>query len=605
MNIHDHGVCVDKKKNRVRCNYCGKEVGGVTRLKRHLGGVPKDVAPCLQVPDAIRQPFRRLMLDAIPLPRLRRLPKPVDSSSSEERRAESLLDVKIHSESDEDNLFVKKDQKSIGRFFYENCIDFSAADSKSFRELFGYLGCHIPSSKDLKGWILQEEVNETHEYIKSIKGSWEITGCSILMDAWVDANGRDLVMFIADCPKGPVYLKSQDVSGIKNDIIALVLMIDEIIEEVGARNVVQVIGNSVSGWVGNLGKWIVENHKEILWSVSVSHCLELMLDKIGEMEVVKDVLKDVKNISNLILDDPSISKLFKVQCRGKDFTVSSKNDSAMPYLTLESVLSAKEDLKAIFASSIWKNTISASREDGIEVARLVGDPSFWKTAEIVLKCTYPLIRFFDSFLKEEKPHMGHIYEQIYNIKDTMVKEVCPYWSVVDEVREAHLHSPLHAAGYYLNPCALCSSNFRVNGEVATGLVSSLVHLVKGQTVRGIVMQQIETYRLGKDPFLKATHIDEMSETDPAEWWARKGNKHPELQRVAVKLLSQKCDGASRYKLKRSAAEKMLKEERSPIVRRYLKDFAFVHYNLQLQKYCKGGADAGVPMEIDAASGSQG
>ena len=68
-----------------------------------------------------------------------------------------------------------------------------------------------------------------------------------------------------------------------------------------------------------------------------------------------------------------------------------------------------------------------------------------------------------------------------------------------------------------------------------------------------------------------------------EWWAQKASEHPELQSFAIKVLSQTCEGASRYKLKRNVAEKLLLSKGvSPCEKQHLEELAFVHYNLHLQ-----------------------
>ena len=71
-----------------------------------------------------------------------------------------------------------------------------------------------------------------------------------------------------------------------------------------------------------------------------------------------------------------------------------------------------------------------------------------------------------------------------------------------------------------------------------------------------------------------------------EWWAQKASQHPELQSFAIKVLSQTCEGASRYKLQSRLAEKLVFTEGTTSCElERLEDLAFVHYNLHL-KSCK-------------------
>ncbi|KAJ0965507.1 hypothetical protein J5N97_026645 [Dioscorea zingiberensis] len=60
--IENHGVAMDDEKKRVKCNYCGKEVGGFNRLKHHLGALGSDVTACVSVPDDVKSSMRNGLL---------------------------------------------------------------------------------------------------------------------------------------------------------------------------------------------------------------------------------------------------------------------------------------------------------------------------------------------------------------------------------------------------------------------------------------------------------------------------------------------------------------------------------------------------------------
>ncbi|KAL0904591.1 hypothetical protein M5K25_026719 [Dendrobium thyrsiflorum] len=52
----------DKTYVYLKCNYCDKIVkGGVTRMKEHLSGSHKNVAPCFKVPDTVREEIKSYM----------------------------------------------------------------------------------------------------------------------------------------------------------------------------------------------------------------------------------------------------------------------------------------------------------------------------------------------------------------------------------------------------------------------------------------------------------------------------------------------------------------------------------------------------------------
>lgn len=98
----------------------------------------------------------------------------------------------------------------------------------------------------------------------------------------------------------------------------------------------------------------------------------------------------------------------------------------------------------------------------------------------------------------------------------------------------------------------------------------------------------------KNQYLKLVYVKLIAAT----WWSSYGENHPELQRFAVQILSQNCDGALRYGLKRTMAEKLLTNGRNPVEQQRLKYLTFVHYNLQLQQFHAGMKTGVEAEEID-------
>jgi hypothetical protein len=129
--------------------------------------------------------------------------------------------------------------------------------------------------------------------VKEISRSWASTGFSVLLDGWVDEKGRNLVSFVVECPVGPTYLRSADVSAIIDDVNALQLLLEGVIEEVGIDNVVQNVAFSTLGWAGLVGEQFMQRS----WRVSASHCIELMLEKFRAMDSIRSVLEKTNIIA--------------------------------------------------------------------------------------------------------------------------------------------------------------------------------------------------------------------------------------------------------------------------------------------------------------------
>lgn len=73
------------------------------------------------------------------------------------------------------------------------------------------------------------------------------------------------------------------------------------------------------------------------------------------------------------------------------------------------------------------------------------------------------------------------------------------------------------------------------------------------------------------------------------WWLKHGGECPELQWLAIRILSQQCVGASKFRLRRNLVETLLtSNRRDPIEQKWMLDTIFLQYNLQLQNFtsCK-------------------
>ncbi|KAI3442569.1 DUF659 domain-containing protein, partial [Psidium guajava] len=623
------------KKGKVQCNYCGKVVSGKFRLKCHLGGVRGDVIPCTEVPADIRKLFHERVLEtkgtnhrevlnlATPETRQKRKSCPGTNSrmpsksrspeSSDPRKIEESTGVAeggaadVSPFSEEVGLWTKTFSEGkeyrpsmharlIGRFFYENDIDLCAVNSPSFQEMMnataGSAHCEdkIPSYHELKGPILQEEVKEMRQYVQTVRQSWESTGCSILLDGWMDAKGRTLVNFLADCPQGPIYLSSADVSSCVGDVDALLSIINGVIEEVGADKLVQIVAWSTEGWLRAVGQQFIDRYKIALWSVSASHCIELMLEKIGMVSSIKGVMEKAKTVVEFINNHETGLELTSKQTLGNELTKPHKIMSAIPYMRLENIVSGKKKLMETFLSSTWSTSALASSEEGKRVADLISNPSFWSGARMVLKATVPLLHVLRFICRDDKPHAGYIYETMDQVKETIRNEFqnnksmyMPIWKIIDEIWNGYLHSPLHAAGYFLNPSLFYSSDFYCDGEVAFGFLCCLVLMVPDRPTQLVVSLQLDKYRHAMGAFAEGSAVDQRN-MSPVDWWSRFAGECPELQRFAIRVLSQTCEGSSRYGLKRDMAEKLLTGERNHAEQEQLCDLTFLSFNLQLQKF---------------------
>ncbi|XP_020248452.1 uncharacterized protein LOC109825945 isoform X2 [Asparagus officinalis] len=648
--IESHGIALDKEKKWVKCKYCDKVVHGFSRLKHHLGGVGHDVLACVQALDDVKQGMKNALLEKkkqrllkqvgelyhpdLPLKRKISLPlTTVDENFAVETASQETSnrigsgshvqstqptplqqinnteetapqeggvpfsvkkeDVNVIKEEMKDDLALVA-SKHIGKFFYEAGIDLNTINLPSFQRMIDAaiicgLGFKAPRYDELKGWILEEDFKEVCRHVDAVKSSWKKTGCSILLDCWKDQSGRSLISFVVDCPQGTVFLRSVDASDTVRDIDAIFFVVSKVIEEVGVQNVVQVITDDLTGYMQAVGNKVAEKYNTIFWTICADRCIDLILDKISMIEHVKEVLTKAKTITQFIYSHAFPLELMKAYIRREVVIRTSRLESVAAFITLENMMSEKDNLLHAFNSSVWNMSQWASKTKGRAICELVKNPSFWASVADVLKVTNPLVGVLHRINRSDAPPMGFLYDSMDRAKEEIKRNLGgegaryePFWIIIDHIWNNYLHSHLHSAGYYLNPILFYSDDFFVDKEVANGLLHFIVRMIGDHQTQQLVVLQLDAYRHAIGRFEEKMAIHQRSKVHP-EWWCLYGSDCPELQKLAVKTLSQTCSTTSVYKLRRVLSEQLHANARSCIEQQKFADMEFVRSNLCLRQ----------------------
>ena len=102
-----------------------------------------------------------------------------------------------------------------------------------------------------------------------------------MADGWTDTRARSLINFLIYCPRGMVFVKSVDASDIVKSTINLFKLFD-VVTWVGLKNIVHMVTNNTSNYVF-AGKLLCEKYKTISWFPCAAHCLNLVLQDMGDM----------------------------------------------------------------------------------------------------------------------------------------------------------------------------------------------------------------------------------------------------------------------------------------------------------------------------------
>nr|CAD1837007.1 unnamed protein product [Ananas comosus var. bracteatus] len=263
----EHCVLVDATRQKVRCNYCNREFsGGVYRMKFHLAQIKnKDIVPCPK--------FQRIGQHGSTCPSLL-LPRPSPSAQP------SVDDAQKQKHNDAD--------KKIALFFFHNSISFAASKSSHYQAMVDAIaecgpGYKAPSFEVLRSTLLEKVKGEVNDNYRKLREDWKGTGCTILTDSWSDGRSKSLLVFSVASPRGTHFLKLVDVSSHADDACYLYELLDSIILEVGAENVVQIITDCrmSNACVGTL---LLKKYPSLFWSPCASYMVEKILEDISKLE---------------------------------------------------------------------------------------------------------------------------------------------------------------------------------------------------------------------------------------------------------------------------------------------------------------------------------
>ncbi|KAL4180124.1 hypothetical protein AMTRI_Chr13g90570 [Amborella trichopoda] len=353
----------------------------------------------------------------------------------------------------------------VGKWFYDKGIPFDAANSPYFPPMVSAIqragpGVKPPTAYELSGPILDEEVEEVKKWIEEYKQSWPRTGITLMSDGWLNkVSKKEFLNFLAYSPKGTAFLSSKDVSGTKKDANFYVRLYDQIVEEVGDKHVVQFITDNARACV-SAGSKLMDKRKHLVWTPCAAHSIDLMLEEIGEIKIVKETLDEARLVSRFIYNHSKILFLFREHSKKKEIIRPAITRFATDYLAVDSIRQSEGALKRLFTCEEWLNDRLSKSSTGIKVDNIISNRLFWSRCSSVVEATAPLVTVLRMVDADKKATMGILYEGIERAKSA-IGEKCNFASKVIEIIEKRWNTkfgrPIHYAGKYIFISLQCFS----------------------------------------------------------------------------------------------------------------------------------------------------
>ncbi|XP_023878095.2 uncharacterized protein LOC111990539 [Quercus suber] len=219
--------------------------------------------------------------------------------------------------------------------------------------------------------------------------------------------------------------------------------------------------------------------------------------------LVDEAIKKAKKITKFIYNHGVVLDLMRQDfTNGKELCRPAITRFATNFLSLQSMLRFKKELRQMFTCDKWLSYPHAKTAVGKEISKIVlEDYSFWSQSKNIVKVGEPLLRVLRLVDGDEKPAMGYLYEAMdkaeEEIKKRLKNKVSLYGNyirVIDARWDKQLHSPLHAACCFLDPAIYFRPSFKRQNVVQRGLLSTLMRLIPNPDIQEKISSQLNEYK---------------------------------------------------------------------------------------------------------------
>lgn len=398
-----------------------------------------------------------------------------------------------------------------------------------------------------------------------------------MSDGWSDVQSRPILNILLVTPAGATFLGSVDSSGQVKDADFIAEVITTAITKVGPHQVVQVITDSAANCKASW-KIIKEKFPHIVCSPCAAHCLNLLLGDWGKIMSVASVIPQVADVVTFINGHEGSRALLRKSSPQKGLLRPGETRFGTNMIMVQRFVDLKDALQEVVVSRQYKAWIQKKsyKTTSDNITKLLMSDELWKRCQLYIEINQPvyeLLRLIDG----NCPMIGKMYNRMFQIQEKIKAFSGISASQLSELyqhfisRWEMLHTNLHAAGFLLDPEYLGMAQ-HANEEVMTGFYQLVEQMCTGKEVQLKIVTQLSQFRSGHGMFGMEIAKAAASSMPAYQWWQSFGAGVPELQQLAVRVLSQAASsseaernwslfafmqGKKRYRLKTSTMEKLV------------------------------------------------
>ncbi|KAI0503611.1 hypothetical protein KFK09_014545 [Dendrobium nobile] len=131
-----------------------------------------------------------------------------------------------------------------------------------------------------------------------------------MSDGWSDMKSWSLINILINNPYGTVFLRSVKASDEVKNAEFIFNLLDGVVEEIGEQLVAQVVTDNASAYKA-AGQMLMEKRKHLYWTPCAAHCIDLILEELGELSQHKSALFRAKKITKFIYNHSWVLALMR------------------------------------------------------------------------------------------------------------------------------------------------------------------------------------------------------------------------------------------------------------------------------------------------------
>jgi len=467
--------------------------------------------------------------------------------------------------------------KAVDLLWFVHGLSFNLIGSRLFCDAVekikaapGYKPCHRTTLSTSHLAARNAEANEFK--IKRLQHGKQY-GFLVTSDGWRNKKRRSYHNFILVAANGPIFLSLKDVTGQAGTAKAITDEFSEVFETLDESVYDRIVIGCTDTPSANVSAWksLEAAHPKQIWIGCMAHELSLLFkDWVQKVPAVNDLYRRLKNITIWIRNHGDILTQFEEKLRAqfsdkRKWTIKPymPGDTRMGtiYKLADRALELKDILLALVTDPRYKASAQAAIQgyngstkaenripkgaNGMYVDKIADDilsmdlwalsTSFVDTAKTCL--------YFHRLVDSNLPTMGKVYYtsalinkqlKVLSSSSALAKEMYPFY----EKRWVRWHKDVHVLAYAMDP-SYQSHSLAPNEKAA---IKRVLKRLRPDTYAKVLIE-LNAFKADVDRF-------DQCEWDAVDchhaylWWDTMGDTLPELQSVAVDVLSKQCSASS-------------------------------------------------------------